>query len=58
MFAAEVFTGSPGKYVSMEKNLEGFEAICDGGGDDLPENAFYMVGDFDEAVAKAKAMKE
>ena len=58
MFAAEVFTGTPGKYVPIQKTLDSFEAICDGGGDDLPENAFYMVGDFDDAVAKAKAMKE
>merc|ERR1712057_100854 len=55
---AEVFTGSPGKYVSLEDNLSGFEAILAGEGDKLPENAFYMVGDFEEVKRKAKeAMK-
>jgi F-type H+-transporting ATPase subunit beta len=53
---AEVFTGSPGKLVSLEDTISGFRAIVDGDYDDLPEQAFYMVGGIDEAVEKAKAM--
>ena len=52
-FVAEVFTGSPGKYVSLKDTIRGFQAIVDGEHDDLPEQAFYMVGSIDEAVAKA-----
>ena len=55
-FVAEVFTGSPGKYVPVEKTIEGFERLCAGEFDHLPEAAFYMVGDLDEAVAKAEKM--
>merc|ERR1712151_1018897 len=55
---AEVFTGMPGRFVSLEDNLDGFEAILEGEGDALPEQAFYMVGAFDEVERKAKeAMK-
>merc|ERR1719222_1113616 len=50
---AEVFTGSPGKYVSMEDNIAGMKAVIDGAYDDLPEMAFYMVGDINEVVEKA-----
>jgi F-type H+-transporting ATPase subunit beta len=50
---AEVFTGSPGKYVSMEDNVAGMKAVMEGAYDDLPEMAFYMVGDINEVVEKA-----
>ena len=56
-FVAEVFTGSPGKYVSLEENIAGFKGILEGKYDDLPENAFYMVGTIDEAIAKAEKLK-
>ena len=55
-FVAEVFTGSPGKYVSLKETIRGFKAILDGEYDDLPEQAFYMVGGIDEVVVKAKAL--
>ena len=55
-FVAEVFTGSPGKYVSLKDTIAGFKAIVDGEHDDLPEQAFYMVGSIDEAIEKAKSM--
>ena len=53
-FVAEVFTGSPGKYVSLKETIRGFRAIVDGEHDDLAEQAFYMVGTIDEAVEKAR----
>mgnify|MGYP003663086645 FL=1 len=53
---AEVFTGSPGKYVSLKDTIRGFQGILDGEYDTLPEQAFYMVGSIDEAVEKAKKM--
>jgi F-type H+-transporting ATPase subunit beta len=56
-FVAEIFTGSPGKYVSLEDCLKGFKMILNGELDDLPEQAFYLVGDVDEAIAKAEGMK-
>ena len=56
-FVAEVFTGSPGKYVTLKDNLAAFKAILDGEHDDLPEQAFYMVGGIEEAVEKAKSMQ-
>jgi F-type H+/Na+-transporting ATPase subunit beta len=52
-FVAEVFTGSPGKYVSLKDTIAGFQGILDGDYDSLPEQAFYMVGSIDEAVEKA-----
>jgi len=55
-FVAEVFTGSPGKYVSLKDTIAGFQAIVNGDHDALPEQAFYMVGSIDEAVAKADKM--
>jgi F-type H+-transporting ATPase subunit beta len=55
-FVAEVFTGSPGKLVSLEDTIKGFKAIVAGEYDDLPESAFYMVGAIEEAVEKAKRM--
>ncbi|MGX5671629.1 F0F1 ATP synthase subunit beta [Thermomonas sp. XSG] len=51
---AEVFTGSPGKYVPLKETIRGFKGIVDGDYDHLPEQAFYMVGSIDEAVEKAK----
>lgn len=56
-FVAEVFTGSPGKYVTLDKTIKGFKMIMSGQLDDLPEQAFYLVGDIDEAIAKAEKMK-
>ena len=56
-FVAEVFTGSPGKYVTLKDNLAAFKAILEGEHDDLPEQAFYMVGGIEEAVEKAKSMQ-
>jgi F-type H+-transporting ATPase subunit beta len=56
-FVAEVFTGSPGKYVELKDTIEGFKGILDGKYDDIPEMAFYMVGGMDEALAKAEEMK-
>jgi F-type H+/Na+-transporting ATPase subunit beta len=55
-FVAEVFTGSPGKYVSLKDTIHGFQGILAGEYDDLPEQAFYMVGSIDEAIAKAKTL--
>ena len=55
-FVAEVFTGSPGKYVSLKDTISGFKGILAGEYDDLPEQAFYMVGSIEEAVEKAKSM--
>jgi F-type H+-transporting ATPase subunit beta len=54
---AEVFTGSPGKYVSLKETIRGFKGILDGEYDHLPEQAFYMVGGIDEAIEKANKMK-
>ena len=56
-FVAEVFTGSPGKYVALEDTIKGFQTILAGELDDLPEQAFYLVGDIDEAIAKAAKLK-
>ncbi len=56
-FVAEVFTGSPGKYVTLEETLEGFKGILEGKYDHMPENAFYMVGNIQEAIEKAEKMK-
>jgi F-type H+/Na+-transporting ATPase subunit beta len=55
---AEVFTGSPGKYVTLKETIRGFKMICDGECDHLPEQAFYMVGGIEEAMEKAKKMAE
>jgi len=56
-FVAEVFTGAPGKYVSLKDTIRGFQAIVAGEYDHLPEQAFYMVGTIDEAVEKAGKLK-
>ena len=53
---AEVFTGSPGKYVPLKETIRGFKGIIDGEYDNLPEQAFYMVGSIEEAVEKAKTL--
>jgi len=55
-FVAEVFTGSPGKLVDLESTIKGFDAICKGEYDHLPEAAFYMVGAIEEVVQKAEKM--
>jgi F-type H+-transporting ATPase subunit beta len=56
-FVAEIFTGSPGKYVSLEDTIKGFTMILTGEFDDLPEQSFYLVGNIDEAIAKAETLK-
>jgi len=56
-FVAEVFTGSPGKYVKLEDTIKGFQMILEGKLDDLPEQAFYLVGDINEAIAKGEKLK-
>ena len=55
-FVAEVFTGAPGKYVSLKDTIAGFKGIVEGEFDDVPEQAFYMVGSVDEALEKAKKL--
>jgi F-type H+-transporting ATPase subunit beta len=55
---AEVFTGSPGKLVSLADTIKGFKGLCNGDYDHLPEQAFYMVGTIDEAIAKAEKLAE
>ncbi len=55
-FVAEVFTGSPGKYVSLKESIAGFKGILQGAYDAIPEQAFYMVGGIDEVLEKAKKM--
>ena len=55
-FVAEQFTGFPGKYVKLEETIESFERVLAGEFDDLPEQAFYMVGTIEDAVEKAKQM--
>ena len=56
-FVAEIFTGSPGKYVSLEETIKGFKMVLGGELDDLPEQSFYLVGNIDEAIAKAETLK-
>ena len=56
-FVAEVFTGSPGKYVELKDTIAGFKGILEGKYDNVPEMAFYMVGGIDEVLAKAEKMK-
>jgi|TARA_B100001769_G_scaffold135598_1_gene106095 F-type H+-transporting ATPase subunit beta len=56
-FVAEIFTGSPGKYVSLADGITGFNDVLDGKYDDLPEQAFYLVGDINEAIEKAEKLK-
>ena len=54
---AETFTGTPGKYVKLEDTIRGFKEIVDGKHDDLPEQAFYMVGGIEEAQERARQLK-
>jgi F-type H+-transporting ATPase subunit beta len=56
-FVAEIFTGSPGKYVSLEETIKGFTMVLGGDLDDLPEQAFYLVGNINEAIEKAETLK-
>lgn len=56
-FVAEIFTGFPGKYVSLEDTIKGFTMILNGDLDDLPEQSFYLVGNIDEAISKAETLK-
>jgi len=56
-FVAEIFTGSPGKYVSLQETIKGFDMVLKGELDSLPEQAFYLVGNIDEAIAKAEGLK-
>ena len=56
-FVAEIFTGSPGKYVSLEDTIKGFTMVLNGELDELPEQAFYLVGKIEEAMAKAETLK-
>ena len=56
-FVAEIFTGSPGKYVSLADGITGFNDVLDGKYDDLPEQAFYLVGDMNEVIEKAEKLK-
>ena len=56
-FVAEIFTGSPGKYVSLEETIKGFTMVLNGDLDDLPEQSFYLVGNIDEAIEKAETLK-
>jgi len=56
-FVAEIFTGSPGKYVSLAETIKGFNMILAGELDELPEQSFYLVGNIDEAIEKAKSLK-
>ena len=56
-FVAEQFTGTPGKYVRLEDTIKGFQEILEGKHDDLPEQAFYMVGTIEDAVEKGRSMQ-
>jgi len=56
-FVAEIFTGSPGKYVSLDETIKGFNMVLKGAFDTLPEQAFYLVGNIEEAVAKAETLR-
>jgi F-type H+-transporting ATPase subunit beta len=58
MFVAEQFTGQPGRYVPLRESVRGFREILDGKHDDLPEQAFYMVGTIEEAVERARELQE
>ncbi|HNS64474.1 MAG TPA: F0F1 ATP synthase subunit beta, partial [Anaerolineaceae bacterium] len=56
MFVAEQFTGQPGRYVTLRETVRGFREVLDGKHDQLPEQAFYMVGTIDDAVEKAERL--
>ena len=55
-FVAEIFTGSAGKYVKLKDTIDGFKGIIEGKYDSIPEQAFYMVGDINEVIEKAKTL--
>ncbi len=55
-FVAEIFTGTPGRYVPIKETIRGFKGIVEGEFDHLPEQAFYMVGSIEEAIEKAKTL--
>ena len=57
-FVAEVFTGTPGKFVKLEDTINGFKSIVDGEHDNIPESAFYMVGTIEEALEKSKKISK
>ena len=57
-FVAEVFTGTPGKFVKLEDSINGFKSIVDGEHDNIPESAFYMVGTIEEALEKSKKISK
>ncbi len=57
-FVAQVFTGADGKLVDIKDTIKGFKGLCDGDYDHLPEQAFYMVGTIEEAIAKAEKLAE
>jgi F-type H+-transporting ATPase subunit beta len=57
MFVAETFTGTPGRYVPLKETIAGFKEIIAGNMDHLPEQAFYMVGNLDDAVQKAERLR-
>lgn len=57
MFVAEQFTGIPGEFTPVAETIAGFKAICDGEHDELPEQAFYMVGGIDQALAQARKLE-
>jgi len=58
MFVAEAFTGTQGRYVKLQDTIKSFKEVVEGKHDDLPEQAFYMVGDIGEAGDKAKKLRE
>ena len=58
MYVAERYTGQPGQYTPIEETVRGFKMIASGEVDDLPEQAFYMVGNIDQAIEKAKRLSE
>ena len=53
---SEVFTGNPGKFVSLEATIDGFSSLLQGAGDEYPENSFYMTGDLNEAFEKGRSL--
>ena len=57
-FVAEVFTGTPGKFVKLEDTIKGFKSIVDGELDNVPETAFYMIGTIEEALEKSKKISK
>jgi F-type H+-transporting ATPase subunit beta len=58
LYAAEEFTGNPGKFIELDETIAGFEEILNGRHDSIPEQAFYMVGTIDDAMEKASRMSE